>query len=175
MPAASKKRLRVFAGPNGSGKSTITKIVLDHVHLGHYVNADEIKVLLSNNRFLDFTSFDLHLNDDKFKTDFLNSTLAGRIDDARATLSNIAFNDNKIVLKEGYVIEDYFVAFISAYIRDELLDNSKKFTIETVMSHPSKLDFLKLAKEKGFKLYLYFVALADPELNDIGFVSAKQI
>lgn len=165
MAAASKKRLRVFAGPNGSGKSTITKIVLDHVHLGHYVNADEIKVFLSNNRFLDFTSFDLHLNEDKFKTDFLKSTLAGRIDDARATLSNIVFDDNKIVLKEGYVIEDYFVSFISAYIRDELLDSSKKFTIETVMSHPSKLEFLKLAKEKGFKVYLYFVALADPELN----------
>jgi hypothetical protein len=95
----------------------------------------------------------------------LNSTLAGRIDDARATLSNIAFDDNKIVLKEGYVIEDYFVSFIGDYIRNELLDNSKKFTIETVMSHPSKLEFLKLAKEKGFKVYLYFVALADPELN----------
>jgi predicted ABC-type ATPase len=67
MAAASKKRLRVFAGPNGSGKSTITKIVLDHVHLGHYVNADEIKVLLSNNRFLDFTSFDLHLKKTSLK------------------------------------------------------------------------------------------------------------
>ena len=81
MAAAIKKRLRIFAGPNGSGKSTITKIVLDYVHLG------------------------------------------------------------------------------------TLLDCSKKFTIETVMSHPSKLNFMRKAQEKGFKVYLYFVALADPELN----------
>ena len=33
------------------------------------------------------------------------------------------------------------------------------------MSHPSKLDFMRKAQEKGFKVYLYFVALADPELN----------
>lgn len=33
------------------------------------------------------------------------------------------------------------------------------------MSHPSKLEFIKRAKEKGFKVYLYFVSLADPALN----------
>ena len=51
MGAISKKRLRIFAGPNGSGKSTITNIVLDYVHLGTYVNADDIKVILSEKRF----------------------------------------------------------------------------------------------------------------------------
>ena len=33
------------------------------------------------------------------------------------------------------------------------------------MSHPSKLDFIKSAKEQGFRIYLYFVALNDPEMN----------
>ncbi len=33
------------------------------------------------------------------------------------------------------------------------------------MSHPSKLDFIKFAKEQGFRIYLYFVALNDPEMN----------
>lgn len=60
MTTAIKKRLRVFAGPNGSGKSTITKIVLDHVHLGTYVNADDLKVVLSRDRFIDFASYGLH-------------------------------------------------------------------------------------------------------------------
>ena len=32
-------------GHNGSGKSTIKNIVLDHVHLGTYINADELKVI----------------------------------------------------------------------------------------------------------------------------------
>lgn len=165
MPIAVKKRLRVFAGPNGSGKSTITKIVLDYVHLGPCVNADELKVLLSRNRMVDFSSYGLHLNEDRFKTEFLNSTLAEKIDDVRKTLSNVYFDSDKLVLRDVYEIEDYFVSFITAFIWNELLDSSKRFTIETVMSHPSKLDFMKLAKEKGFKVYLYFVTLADPELN----------
>ncbi len=33
------------------------------------------------------------------------------------------------------------------------------------MSHPSKLDFLRRAKEHGYKIYLYFVALENPILN----------
>ncbi|MCR5471080.1 MAG: hypothetical protein K6F22_09060 [Prevotella sp.] len=73
MVAVGKKRLRIFAGPNGSGKSTITKIVLDYAHLATYVNADDIKVILSEKRYIDFTSYDIHLNEEKFKKAFLQS------------------------------------------------------------------------------------------------------
>lgn len=165
MVGVAKKRLRVFAGPNGSGKSTITKVVLDHVHLGTYVNADDLKVFLSKNRFIDFSTYGLCLNEEKFKNEFLKSSLTRKIDDARKTLSSVHFVGDKLMLDSGYEIEDYFVSFITFYIWNELLDCSKKFTIETVMSHPSKLDFMNKAKEKGFKVYLYFVSLADPELN----------
>lgn len=165
MAVAIKKRLRIFAGPNGSGKSTITKIVLDYAHLGTYVNADEIKVILSDNRLIDLASYGIHLNEEKFKEAFLNSTLTNKMNDASKTLSNLYFDGDKLILKDGYEIEDYCVSFITAFIWNELLDNSKKFTVETVMSHSSKLEFMRLAKEKGFKVYLYFVALADPELN----------
>ena len=165
MADSVKKRLRVFAGPNGSGKSTITGAVSDYVHLGTYVNADELKVFLSNNRYVDFSTYGLHINEERFKNAFRNSTLSGRIDDINKTLSAICFEGDRLILKDGYSIEDYFVSFITAFIWNELLDNSKKFTIETVMSHSSKLDFMEKAKEKGFKVYLYFVALADPELN----------
>lgn len=165
MASVEKKRLRVFAGPNGSGKSTITSIVLDYAHLGTYVNADDIKVILSRDKILDFSSFGIILNEDKFRSELLNSTLTTKIADIQSTLSNLTIENNKLFLKEGYEIEDYFVSYITAFIWNELLDHSKKFTIETVMSHTSKLDFMKKAKEKGFKVYLYFVALADPELN----------
>jgi predicted ABC-type ATPase len=33
------------------------------------------------------------------------------------------------------------------------------------MSHPSKLDFIKKAKNLGYKTYLYFVSLENPEMN----------
>lgn len=43
--------------------------------------------------------------------------------------------------------------------------NCNKLTFETVMSHPSKLDFIRKAKENGYRIYLYFVALDNPELG----------
>lgn len=75
------------------------------------------------------------MNDDKFKAELLGSTLATKIDNIRFTLSNLIFEGDKMLLKKEYDIEDYFVSFITAFIWKELLDNSKKFTIETVMSH----------------------------------------
>lgn len=165
MVAKPYKRLRVFAGPNGSGKSTITKIVLDRVHLGVYVNADELKITLSKERRLDFSLYNVTLNQQHFIEQLHCSSLASRIYDVEMTLSYVEFEENQIRLKEGYEIEDYFVSYITSYIWHELLETSDKFTIETVMSHSSKLDFMRLAQEKGFKVYLYFVSLADPELN----------
>lgn len=161
----STKRLRVFAGPNGSGKSTITQIVRKYVDLGVYVNADDIKVSLQNNRLLDFSEYGIRLNRGDFVSALRTSSLSKRIENVESTLACVDFCGNQIRLQEGYVIEDYFVSFMAAYMREGLLDNSSKFTIETVMSHVSKLEFMQLAKDKGFKVYLYFVSLVDPELN----------
>ncbi|MCH5175792.1 MAG: zeta toxin family protein [Prevotellaceae bacterium] len=162
---ATIKRLRIFAGPNGSGKSTITQIVSKHVNLGHYVNADEIKKYLTQHRYLDLADYGVGLDGDKFATAFRGSTLSSRIKDIDCTLAHISFSKTKLLLDDTYDIEDYFVSFITSYIWAELLESANKFTVETVMSHPSKLEFMRIAKERGFKVYLYFVSLADPELN----------
>lgn len=159
------KRVRIFAGPNGSGKSSIKSIVEDKVNLGTYVNADEIKVLLSRQRELDFSMYGLSLLKDNFINALRCSTWSERMANVEETIALLRFEGNSIKLVDTYEIEDYFVSFIASYIWDELLEVSGKFTVETVMSHPSKLDFIKRAKEKGFKVYLYFVSLADPALN----------
>lgn len=39
------------------------------------------------------------------------------------------------------------------------------FTYETVMSHESKIAFLQKARGKNYRVYLYFVATEDPEIN----------
>jgi len=39
------------------------------------------------------------------------------------------------------------------------------FSFETVFSHPSKLDFIKLAKASGFAVRLFFVSTEDSRLN----------
>lgn len=46
-------------------------------------------------------------------------------------------------------VNDYFTSFLADYLRNKLLCNSNKLTFETVMSHPSKLKFMRKAKEQG--------------------------
>lgn len=165
MVSKLHKRLRGFAGPNGSGKSTITKVVIEHVRLGVYVNADELKVILQRDRMLDFSDYEVILDGECFMEGFRNSSLASKIYDVDDTLSNIEISENKIILKDDYEVEDYFVSYITSFIWNKLLETSHKFTIETVMSHTSKLEFMRQAQKAGFKVYLYFVSLVDPELN----------
>lgn len=36
---------------------------------------------------------------------------------------------------------------------------------ESVMSHPSHLDYIRRANDLGFRSYLYYVCIADPDIN----------
>ncbi|MGL5136550.1 MAG: hypothetical protein ACRC7G_02165 [Beijerinckiaceae bacterium] len=49
--------------------------------------------------------------------------------------------------------------------RRECLTARQSFSFETVMSHPSKTDEMREAKELGFHFTFYFVAVNDPEIN----------
>ncbi len=53
-----------------------------------------------------------------------------------------------------------------------LRDGIKTITIETVMSHPSKLEVMKNARELGYRVYLYFITTIDSAIN-IGRVQAR--
>jgi predicted ABC-type ATPase len=59
----------------------------------------------------------------------------------------------------------YEGAIISALLRAHLQINRADFSFETVMSHPSKIDFIQTAKKNGYKTYLYFICIDDPEIN----------
>jgi predicted ABC-type ATPase len=50
-------------------------------------------------------------------------------------------------------------------IRQQLLANDISFTYKTVMSHESKVTFMQLARNKGYRVYLYFIATEDPDIN----------
>jgi len=54
---------------------------------------------------------------------------------------------------------------LSDIIRNKLLDQNIDFTFETVMSSPDKVNFLHRAKDAGFRVYLYYVATENPEIN----------
>ena len=161
----STKRLRIFAGPNGSGKTTLIKLVNDlHVHLGIYINADEIKIELDSQHFLDFNQYKLTLDIDHLKNSLQQSTFyisneGEKLSAGLTAMNNFLFLDN-VALKDNLL-----PLFLADYIRSILLTTCDKFTFETVMSHPSKLDFIRLAKSLGFRIYLYFVSLEDPIMN----------
>ncbi len=45
------------------------------------------------------------------------------------------------------------------------LAQMKPHVIESVFSHPSKLEYLKQARQAGFEVELLYIGLCDPELN----------
>lgn len=49
--------------------------------------------------------------------------------------------------------------------RDLALAEGRDHAFETVMSHPSHIDYMAKAASHGFSVKLYFVATEDPELN----------
>jgi len=51
------------------------------------------------------------------------------------------------------------------FMRGKLLEARQTFTFETVMSHPSKVQVLRMAQELGYRTYLYYVATDDSAIN----------
>jgi len=168
----STKRLRIFAGPNGSGKSTLIKVVEDSkVNLGIYINADDLNHCLNKDKQLDFNKFELSLDMKDFIESFRKSPLFLK-SGGKDLINNLKAEKTILYLANKTEVNDYFTAFLADYLRNKLLGNCNKFTFETVMSHPSKLEFILKAKEQGFKVYLYFISLENPTLN-IGRVKTR--
>jgi predicted ABC-type ATPase len=166
MPERSK-RLRILAGPNGSGKSTIVKKIRDSYYCGYFVNADEIQRILDEKRVLNLSSnYGLDVDKEDFEK-YLNAEGKSWQEKAAKENSpvNVYFSNNNIVVREGQLSAIYDAAIIADFIRLELLVQNNTFTFETVLSHPSKLDFLKNAGQRGFKNYLYFVCTVSPAIN----------
>ncbi len=66
---------------------------------------------------------------------------------------------------QGKDLNSYIAADIAAFIRQQLLDQGISFSFETVFSHPSKIALIERAKKLGYRVYLYFVATEDPDIN----------
>jgi predicted ABC-type ATPase len=159
------KRVRIMAGPNGSGKSTVLKAVYSQFYSGLFVNADEIEKTFKSKGFVNLLGdFNLEINDSAF-TEFLKGLGNSWITKAKKEKSNISlsFSDGILSVKKKPTFYDAAVA--ADFIRHTLIEKNETFTFETVLSHPSKIDFLKHTKNKGFKNYLYFICTVDPEIN----------
>lgn len=61
--------------------------------------------------------------------------------------------------------DERMAQIIADFLRKRLLQEKKRFSFETVFSHPSKLDIMRKAREEGYKVYLYFVSTESPVIN----------
>lgn len=157
-------RIRMFAGPNGSGKSTIKDYLLPR-HIGAYLNADELEKVLNQTQVLDLESYHTHLEPRKL-LEFLRSKKKKLNHNTYALLSQEPQQISEKKIRFAYQdVDSYLAARIIDFIRLEFLRLKISFTFETVMSHISKVEFLKEAQAQGFKTYLYFVSTVDPEIN----------
>lgn len=160
------KRLRIFAGPNGSGKSTLVDLISNlKINLGVYVNADDINKTLIENHSIDFGNYDLQLNIEDLIESLKKSSFY-TLEEGQSLIRLLTIQNTNCLNIINEVETEKFSSFLADYIRFQLLkDNCERISFETVMSHPSKLDFIKIAKANGYKVYLYFVSLEDPIMN----------
>ncbi len=155
-------RLRIIAGPNGSGKSTILESIKPDIR-GVYINADDIQRELqkTGSVSLEFSGIQPDIETAKqFFADELNK----RNNKNLVCANDIVISGNLIQFSER-IKSDYHAAVAADFLRTELLAMRKSFTFETVMSHPSKVDFMREAQSVGYRTYLYYVATGDPEIN----------
>ncbi len=157
------KRMRVFAGPNGSGKTTIINSLRSEIGFGVYVNADDIERLLRESRVLLFDAYQLSISQTQLQAFFKASQFAPVRRNEPDLWQKLTVNDN--VLHIDTVVDSYLAADLAEFIRQNLLSSGISFTYETVMSHEAKVTFLQQARDNGYRVYLYFIATEDPEIN----------
>ena len=169
------KRLRILAGPNGSGKSSVYKTLVQKKEFqwGVFVNADEIEKKLREEQYLSLQSYGIENFDwEKFQTDYQSFV---ELKGGKCGVDNLRYIDKKLFVLNAHLVDSYLASYVATYIRNGLLLLNKKdftFTIETVMSHESKLDFMRAARDHGFRIYLYYISTSSPEIN-VGRVATR--
>ncbi len=153
-----------MAGPNGSGKSTILQEVRKNFYSGPFVNADEIEKSFKEKGLVNLSAvYDLDVTDQSF-VDFINGTGNSWTQKAAKENSHISvsLSDGILIVKDKS--SPYDAALAADFIRYMLLIKGETFTFETVLSHKSKINFLKQSLEQGYKNYLYFICTIDPAI-----------
>ena len=170
-------RLRVFAGPNGSGKSTVIQFVKEQkvngrkIDFGTYLNADDIAKKLREES-VSFSDYNISASNKEFVAIALASGLIGNEFTDVSFKRAFSLRNNVVRLKDRDA-DERLSQIIADFLRKKVLQNRKKFSFETVFSHPSKLDIMREAVDNGYKVYLYFVSTENPEINKFRVASRK--
>lgn len=161
-----QSRFRLFAGPNGSGKSFFFKFLKKNktIHTEIYVSADSIEADLKKACEFNFNAYRVTVSEEEFKNHIRASGLFLKMEsDSFLKELNLQSGVLKISV---HLVDSYLASFIASYLVARLFESKQSFCFETVMSHESKIEILKLAVKNGYKTYLYFVFTEDVALNE---------
>ncbi len=152
----------MFAGPNGSGKTTV-KHGLPANLFGIYINPDELEKEIRDEGVVSLEQFGLSVETAELRDWFTSSEFlkANQLADAAGGVECSA----GVIDFRGLTMNAYYASVLSDFLRRKLLETATSFTFETVMSSPDKVEFLRAAKERGFRTYLYYVATENPAIN----------
>lgn len=153
----------MFAGPNGSGKSTFNSKVPAHL-LVNYINPDAIELGIRETGDFDFSKFELQTAKDLAIPFLRTHGLLHKFPESLAKLDEVGIHGDRLVFP-SMQIDSYIASALSDFIRVSLIQKRASFTFETVMSDLSKIDLLRQAQAAGYRVYVYYVATADPEIN----------
>jgi len=83
---------------------------------------------------------------------------------------NIKYINADIIAKENFNIDDeternYASMHYTMWLVNNYISKGFSFCYETVLSHPSKLDIVKNAKENGYKILSVIVKTNSPDIN----------
>lgn len=153
----------MFAGPNGSGKSTFNSKVPAHL-LVNYINPDAIELSIRETGAFEFSQFGLR-DFARFAIPFLRKhRLLTKFPLSLAKLDDLGVEGDRLVFPSRQ-IDSYIASALSDFLRVSLIEERVSFTFETVMSDGSKIELLRQAKAAGYRVYVYYVATADADIN----------
>lgn len=159
----STPRIRIFAGPNGSGKSTFNRLVPAHL-LGNYINPDDIERSIKDTGYFDFTSYRIEAHKEAIFDFFREHPLVQKSPHSLAKLDSLKIDGERLSFSNTE-IDSYVASALSDFIRRSLIKERISFTFETVMSSLDKVSLLAEAHQSGYRVYVYYVATADPQIN----------
>lgn len=163
-------RLRVIAGPNGSGKSSVFQLIKEFkerekvISTGPFVNSDLIEKSFRDFGLIRLNDFGITSPSPSSIEDYLKISTLKEPYEPAIVRDLIALDDGCFRLK-GDQSSPRLGMIVSDLIREELLKRNISFTMETVFSHPDKVNFMRRARDAGYKVYLYFVSTENPEIN----------
>lgn len=80
---------------------------------------------------------------------------------------------NNLIRLKNKSADERLAQLIADFLRKKLIELKRKFSFETVFSHPSKLQIMQQAVDAGYKAYLYFVSTESPEINKFRVLARK--